>query len=222
MIVWKILPYILAVPRSLFYCIRLFGWKGWRLPVVIASNVRVKGLKRGSIEVPNMRPFQVRIGFEGIPYITAGKGIVTVLNEGRMIFHGTAYFRQGISICVDGGTLEIGDQFRCNKNVFLSCSDRLEIGTDVMIGWNTSIRDVDGHGILHKGVLKPAKAPVHIGNHVWIAAFVDILKGVSIADNNVVAYRSCVTKSVDENNVLIAGYPAKVIQHDIDWQLDES
>lgn len=218
MIVWRILPYILAVPRSLFYCVRLFGGRGWRLPVIIANGVRVKGLNRGSVELHNMKPFQVRIGFEGTPCVTANKGVVMILNHGRMIFHGTAYFRQGISICVDGGTLEIGDNLQCNKNVFLSCSDRLEIGSNVLIGWNASIRDADGHSIWHEGTWKPEKAPVRIGSHVWIAASVDILKGVSIGDNSVVAFRSCVTKPVDEGNVLIAGHPAKIVQREIDWQ----
>ena len=47
------------------------------------------------------------------------------------------------------------------------------------------------------------------GDDVWIAADGDILKEVRIGNGNVVAYRSCVTKSIEDDRCLIRGYPAK-------------
>ena len=52
-----------------------------------------------------------------------------------------------------------------------------------------------------------------------IGANTVILKGDSIADGCVVAANSIVTKSVEEQNVLIAGNPAKIIQREIQWEL---
>lgn len=57
-----------------------------------------------------------------------------------------------------------------------------------------------------------------IGEHVWIASYVDVLKGVNIPDGSVIAYRSCVTKAFNEKGSLIAGYPAKVIRDNIEWK----
>lgn len=65
---------------------------------------------------------------------------------------------------------------------------------------------------------KPSHKPVHIGNHVWIASEVKILKGVSIADGCVIALGSIVTKSFDEENILIGGFPAKKIQDNVSWK----
>ncbi len=118
---------------------------------------------------------------------------------------------------MDNGTLEIGSNFYCNKNCFISCSEGIRIGSDNLWGWNVSIRDSDGHTIIHNGTEKASSAPVEIGDHVWIASYADILKGVHISNNSVIAYRSCVTKSVPCDNVLVAGCPAKIVQDDIDW-----
>lgn len=219
-LIMRLLPYMLAVPRSLFYCIRLFGLNGLKFPLIVANSVKMRGVKRGSIELKDIKPFQIRIGFEGTPYISANKSIIMIDKKGKIIFCGRATFRPGISICVEDAVLEIGRNLNTNRNILISCAERITIGDNVFIGWNTSIKDYDGHGIICDGVLKPARKPVTIGDHVWLAAYVDILKGVSIPPNCVVAYRSCVTKPVDEGNVLIAGHPAKIVQRNIDWQYD--
>ena len=51
---------------------------------------------------------------------------------------------------------------------------------------------------------------ISIGNDVWIASNVVILKGVSIGDGSVIAAGSVVTKSIDSYTV-VAGVPAKEI-----------
>ena len=51
--------------------------------------------------------------------------------------------------------------------------------------------------------------PVTIGNNVWIGAGVNILPGVTIGDNAVIAAGSVVTKDVPSDCV-VAGNPAVV------------
>ena len=53
---------------------------------------------------------------------------------------------------------------------------------------------------------------------MWIASFVDILKGVVIPDGCVIGYRSCLTGLYTSKNSLIAGYPAREIQGNIEWK----
>lgn len=51
-----------------------------------------------------------------------------------------------------------------------------------------------------------------IGKNVWICDNVCILPGVKIGDNCIIAAGSVVTKSFEEEGLLIGGVPAKVIK----------
>jgi len=95
----------------------------------------------------------------------------------------------------------------------------VRIGEDCMFGTNITIRSTDGHIIYDvdsKKLLNQTK-PVEIGNHVWISADVTILKGSSIPDNSIVGTGSVVTRSFLEKNIIIAGNPADIIKHNINW-----
>ena len=110
--------------------------------------------------------------------------------------------------------------FRRIKILPFFCDNITTIGNDVLIGWNVNIRSSDGHHI-YDTVTKlnnPIVKPVTIGNHVWIASNVDILKGSYIPDNCVVAYRSCVLSRFTTPHCIISGYPAKVLRENISWK----
>ncbi len=53
--------------------------------------------------------------------------------------------------------------------------------------------------------------PIKIGNDVWIGGGSIILPGVTIGNNVVIGAGSVVTKNI-EDNVVIAGNPARVIR----------
>lgn len=61
---------------------------------------------------------------------------------------------------------------------------------------------------------------VNIGNHVWLCQNTSILKYVNIPSNTVVAYGSVVTKSLTDENVIIAGNPAKIVKKNVNWSRD--
>lgn len=117
----------------------------------------------------------------------------------------------------------IGKGFTANRNCCFSSDNDMMIGNDVLLGWNVNIRTSDGHPLFkvddRKKELNPSKS-VHIGEHVWLAANVDIMKGVCIPDNCIVGYRSCVTKPFDEQYCVIAGFPAKIVKHNVCWERD--
>ena len=99
-------------------------------------------------------------------------------------------------------------------------NSKIHIGKDCMFAYNIDIRTGDSHSIIDsisKRRINNAQ-DVFIGNHVWIASHVTILKGVHIPDNSVVATRAVVTKSFTEKNILIAGMPAKKLKENIDWE----
>jgi acetyltransferase-like isoleucine patch superfamily enzyme len=57
---------------------------------------------------------------------------------------------------------------------------------------------------------------VTIGNHVWLADGVTVLKGVSIGDNAVAGINSVISHEVAAGTI-VAGNPAQVVRCDVTW-----
>ncbi len=98
----------------------------------------------------------------------------------------------------------------------MHCFQQIDIGEDVAIAENVSIRDSDNHFITSDENFQMTK-PVRIGNHVWIGMNVLILKGVTINDGAIIAAGSVVTRDVPAN-CLVAGVPAYVIKENVQWE----
>jgi acetyltransferase-like isoleucine patch superfamily enzyme len=96
---------------------------------------------------------------------------------------------------------------------------KINIGKDCMFAYNIDLRTGDSHSIIDSLTNKRINYAqnITIGDHVWIAAHVSILKGVRIAENSVLATRAVVTKSFDDKNILIGGVPAKKLKENINW-----
>ena len=164
---------------------------------------------------------QIKIGFGGTDGIM-GHSSTVIIRKGKVTFLGRANLASGVSIRADKGFITFGNNFSCNKNCFFASKSMVTFGNDVMLGWNVSIRDNDGHPIWTENVKKQDGLPIVIGNHVWIAADVDILKGVRIPDGSIVACRSLVTKKFDDKfkNAVIGGVPAKCIKTNVKWDIE--
>ena len=124
------------------------------------------------------------------------------------------------TIALQQSRIVIGNNFYCNKNCVISSREAIEIGNDVLVGWNVNIRDNDGetHRIYENNIENEYKKKIVIKNHVWLCAFSSVLKGVEILEDTVVAYGTCVTKSLGEKNVILAGVPAKIVKRNIEWK----
>ncbi len=96
---------------------------------------------------------------------------------------------------------------------------RVDIGEGCMLANDIDIRTGDSHSILDAGTGRRVNfaEDVSIGNSVWIAAHVIILKGVTIGENSVVAAGAVVTGSCEPGS-LLAGNPARVIRTGVAWR----
>ena len=113
----------------------------------------------------------------------------------------------------------MGNNFYANRNCFISCTDRLVVGNNVLLGWNVILFDSAGHTLSYDGKKKiKMTEEIVIGNHVWICAEAHLLKGSKIADGSVVAYSSLVTGYFVEKNCLIGGIPAKTLRKGVSWE----
>lgn len=86
-----------------------------------------------------------------------------------------------------------------------------------MLSRNAKLMTSDGHPIIQDGKIINSAKNITLGNHVWIADDVTILKGVEVGANSVVGIGSVLTKSISCGCVA-AGNPAKVVKEGINWE----
>lgn len=129
------------------------------------------------------------------------------VEDGTIIFKGSCFLNQGTKICVnDGAILEFGDHFTCTGNSSFICNKGIKIGCNCLFSWDILLLDSDHHEILDSNenvINDPAR--ITIGNHVWLGCRSTVLKGVQIADNNIVACGSILSKSNTIQNVILGG-----------------
>lgn len=97
-------------------------------------------------------------------------------------------------------------------------SSRIVIGSDCLFAYGIDFRTGDSHAIfdLTTGKRINHARNIVIGTHVWIGAFVKMLKGVTVGDDSVIGIGSVVTRNVPAH-CIAAGSPAKVVRENIIW-----
>ncbi len=120
---------------------------------------------------------------------------------------------RGVTLLISGKSRDvekivIGRAAYLNRSTMIDASERIEIGTNAMIGPFCYITDHD-HVIGSADDL--VSEPTRIGERCWIGAHVTILKGVSIGDDTVIGAGSVVTKSLPPR-VIAVGNPARILR----------
>lgn len=210
------LSILIAVPKSFLISWKLFGMKkAMHLPFIVAIGFSIKARKGQVIISSNSR---ILLGFETWKAPSKNCESSVQIDDGLIIFKGGAKFSSGSCIKVDcGGELVIGDNFESSRNVFIYVSKSIVFGDNVLVGYNTSIRDDDGHGIMTDWINRK-RIPVIIGNNCWIGSQCHLLKGVVLTEGNVVATGSIVTSSINSQiNSIIGGVPARIIKNNVRW-----
>ena len=95
---------------------------------------------------------------------------------------------------------------------------KIKVGELCMFSYGIVLRNHDSHQIVDASTNQVTNLPkdIVLGNHVWIGQNATILKGVNVGDNSVIGFGSIVTSSCEASSVL-AGVPAKVVRHNINW-----
>jgi FkbM family methyltransferase len=136
------------------------------------------------------------------------------------------YFKElKIYLLANNTTVKIGTGTRCNNSFWANLSGS---NTSVIIGQNCLLADVrartsDPHHLIDmetgEKINKPAS--ILVGNHVWIADDVLLLKGAKIGDGAAIGPSSLVNNSVPQNSFAI-GAPAKVEKTNVEWRFSKA
>lgn len=163
----------------------------------------------------------IKIGrYKGSLLLSNGrKTFFNIEKGGKIVFAGAASFAKGSMVEIGGAAqVKIGSGMTSNANLIISCVDKIEIGNDCLIGWNCTLMDGDGHPVKHNGFEQKNCRKIEIGNHVWLASNVTVLKGTHISDNSVVGYGTIVSGTYNKTNVAILGNRGIAKVEDIEWQ----
>ncbi len=117
-----------------------------------------------------------------------------------------------ICSCNKNAKISIGENTTIGYHNFIFASEQITIGANCLIAPFVYI--VDSNHQAKQGTLinqQPnISEKIAIGNDVWIASNVTILKGVNIGDGAIIAANSVVNKNVEQNTI-VGGSPAKFI-----------
>lgn len=113
------------------------------------------------------------------------------------------------------GVIEIGDNVDIGNGtiIYSSKNGGISIGSNTAVGAQCYIIDAD-HGTSKSELIRNQEnsvSPVEIGDDVWIAANVTVLKGSTIKNGAVVGAKSLVKGELPENSISV-GIPTRVIK----------
>ena len=164
--------------------------------------------------VGNVIEFGVNSTFRNCSFYICGNN--NVIRIGSNCFAKNAQFH--IEDC--NNSIVVGDKTAFCGKIHLAAIEgtKIEIGNNCLLSSEIVFRTGDSHSLLNMdGERINPSQDIVIGNKVWIGHKVMINKGVAIADDSMIGSGAIVTKKFTQQNVVIAGVPAKIIKENITW-----
>lgn len=144
-----------------------------------------------------------------------GNDCVIIIGENNLLKDSILWLEDRKSSIIIGN-----DNKFCGKvHIGVVEKTRVTIGNNCLFSSEIYITTTDSHSIIDISTGKRINPSldVNLGNHVWVGHKATILKGVSIADNTIIGACALVTKSIDEQNTIFAGNPARVVRQNVNW-----
>ncbi len=130
------------------------------------------------------------------------------------------------NFCIEdnNGEIFIGNKTRIFGKCELAAIEgtKIKIGENCLISSSTHFRTGDSHSIvdLEGNRINPSK-DIELGNHTWVGTRVLVTKGAATGENTVIGAGAILTKNFGENNgVVLAGSPAKIVKENINWDIN--
>jgi acetyltransferase-like isoleucine patch superfamily enzyme len=212
---WILPSSLICKIRSIYYSFKIDSGGG--KIIITEPFINFKIFKHRTSELIIRGRFRVK------PHIGGNSPVVIEMEmNSKLEINGDFTVGQGVRFFLaSNSTLTIGGKYKESESGMTSDTlvmvyKNVEIGKDFLCAWNIFISDSDWHKIAGQN----HQADVVIGDHVWIANSNNILKGTIIGKNCIVASNSKTINKVFPDNVLIGGIPPKILKWNIEWNQD--
>jgi acetyltransferase-like isoleucine patch superfamily enzyme len=109
-----------------------------------------------------------------------------------------------------GNNFDLHKCLNVNSGIYIQCSNGVQIHSSCIIASGSKL--ISGNHDLYNFKKESLKAsPIIIKENCWIAANAIILPSVILEKRTIVGAGAVVTKSFNEENIVLAGNPAKII-----------
>lgn len=221
----KIFKYILIILRYINCKTIVFNFyyfpfaQALRLPVFVSRKTKLRRMKGSVVISAPVRTGMIRIGTNEIGLYVKRFNRPVWENKGTIEFQGDALIKYGARIIVaEGAKLKLGSGLRFSSGSQIICYKSIELGKNCRISWDSQIMDTDFHMVFDETNkhINPDRG-IRIGNDCWIGNHSFIQKGAILGNMVVVASNSMVNSRSADNNVILAGSPARIVRNSITW-----
>lgn len=138
----------------------------------------------------------------------------------RVLIGENCHFRGNIIVKGEGQTVAFGNH-STTVDVYILCQEgcNVTVGRSCMFSREIEIRTTDAHSVIDRATGKRINKArsITIGDHVWVGVGAIINKGAIVPSDSIVGAMSFVNGQFDEEGVVLAGSPAKIVKRGITW-----
>ncbi len=142
-------------------------------------------------------------------------------NNNRIIFNDFVHVYHGDFWIEDNNNcIEIGENsLICGPSHLAAIEGtNIKLGKECLISSETFFRTGDSHSVLDLNNKRiNISKDIVIKDHVWICFRSGCTKGAEIGSNSILATGAICTKNFTEENIVLAGIPAKKVKEHITW-----
>ncbi len=143
---------------------------------------------------------------------------ILVERAAKLIFKGGAGIMYGADIeAFHDSEIIIGNHLAANINFTCICAEKIEIGDNVSLGRDCTIRDNNGGHYIARPGFKNSH-PVIIGQHSWICEGSTIMSGVKLGTGVIISAKSLVNSSMP-SFCMAMGNPAQVVDEEVYFKM---
>lgn len=210
------------VLKTLYINFRVFRFKeAVKIPVFLYGKVELEGLHKGCIVLENNKTGVLKFGggWTTELYGNSNRLKSYLRIKGKLICGTNVIINQGAVLSINTNAIvRIGNNVCASERLIIHSKLSIDIGDNCLIGWNTQIFDSDFHYLLKDGKVYYRNAKVVLGNNVWLANGVSIMKGAFLPAYTVVASNSLVKKNYSDvgERCLLGGIPAKILKYNVE------